>query len=264
MKTKASQTGRGPFVSSQIPEGSRYELSDGHAIYCAPTGARGSQSNLVGGAVLDTDPAVESAGVDTGFSPEPGMLRAPDIAVGNVPNEPGWVRGVPPLAVEYADVGQDEAELHAKIAELLNAGTRYVWVVRLVGPRRVEVHESGKPVRIVTGGDDLAAPGVLKNRVPVEALYDREAAHEQVLRNLLQRKGYESLEALRNEGKIEGKIEGVLVGRIESVQAALETRGIPLTEKARERLSRCRDLDVLDRWLRRAITMQAGADEILD
>ena len=43
---------------------------------------------------------------------EPGTLHAPDVAVGNVADEPGWVTGkAPPLAVEYADTGQDEAEL---------------------------------------------------------------------------------------------------------------------------------------------------------
>ena len=72
-------------------------------------------------------------------------MRAPDIAVGNVPDEPVLVRGIPPLAVEYADVGQDEADLQAKIRTLLDAGTRFVWVVRLTGVRRVEVYQPGAP-----------------------------------------------------------------------------------------------------------------------
>jgi len=256
MGTKASESGPGPFRAHQIPTGSRYELSDGHAIYCAPTGARGSQSNLVGGAVLDSDPQVDSSGVDAGFSPEPNTLRAPDIAIGNVPNEPGWVKGVPPLAVEYADTGQDEAELQAKIRELLDAGTRYVWVVRLVGPRRVEVHERDAPLRLVAEGETLTAPGVLRNPVPVKALYDRSAAHEQVLRNLLQRQGYDSLDAVRDEGKIEGKIEALL--------ATLEVRQIAVTEEQRTRISACRDMETLNRWFRRAITVAGDATEIFD
>src|SRR5262249_38461752 len=158
----------------------------GHTVHCLPTGGRGSRSNLVGGLVLETDPAVECAGVDTGFSPEPDMLRAPDIAVGNIPDAPGWVAGVPPLAVEYADSGQEEEKLQRKIDDLLDAGTRFVWVVRLNGPRRVEVYEPGIPARSVPPGQMLTAPGVLKNAVPVEALYDRETAHEATLRNLLQ------------------------------------------------------------------------------
>ncbi len=46
--------------------------------------------------------------------------------------------------VEYADTGQDEADLATKIQELLAAGTRHIWVVRLTGPRRVEIHETGR------------------------------------------------------------------------------------------------------------------------
>ena len=48
---------------------------------------------------------VEEAGFDAGYSPDEGTLRAPDIAVGNVPQQLGWIRGAPALAVEYASVG---------------------------------------------------------------------------------------------------------------------------------------------------------------
>jgi hypothetical protein len=41
---------------------------------------------------------------------------------------------------------------------------------------------------------------VLQNPVPVEALYDRSAAHEVALNNLLQREGYRDLDAVRAEG----------------------------------------------------------------
>jgi hypothetical protein len=43
----------------------------------------------------------------------------------------------------------------------------------------------------------LTAPGILRNPVAVRALYDRDAAHEAVLRNLLQRHGYQDLDAVR-------------------------------------------------------------------
>ena len=102
---------RGPFTADQIRQGDPYELSNGHPIRCMGTGGRGSDASAVGAAVLKSDPDVEEAGVDTGYSPKPGILRAPDVAVGNVPKQPGWVEGVPPLAVEYADTGQDEADL---------------------------------------------------------------------------------------------------------------------------------------------------------
>jgi Uma2 family endonuclease len=202
---------KGPFKAEYLRSGDPYELSEGHAILCLPTGGRGSLANLLGGSMLDSDPAAEAAGVDTGFSPEPGTLRAPDVAVGAIPDTPGWVKGVPALAVEYADSGQDEVALAEKIADLLEAGTRMIWVVRLSGPRCVEVHQPRQPMQLYRSGQRLEAPGVLKNPVPVDALYDREAAHEVTLRNLLQRRGYADLEAVRAAGAAQGQIDGSIV-----------------------------------------------------
>jgi hypothetical protein len=194
----------GPYRAEDIRPGEPYELSDGYKIECMGTGQRGSRSNLTGGMVLDTDPTAPPAGVDAGVSPVPSMLRAPDIAVGGLANEPGWSTTAPPLCVEYADRGQDEASLQQKIVELLRCGTRFVWVVRLTGLRRVEVHEPGKAMRTALADETLDAPGLLKNPVPVDALFDREAAHRHTLKNLLQREGYEDLDDVKDAGLREG------------------------------------------------------------
>ena len=209
MAKSSLQPGSGPFRADQLRSGDPYELSNGHPISCLPTGGRGGKAANVGGGVLASDPAVQDVGVDTGFSPSPEILRAPDLSVGEIPDQPGWVQGAPPLAVEYADTGQDEADLRTKIRELFAAGTRYIWVVRLTGPRRVEVHQPGQKMRIAHPGEQLEAPGILANPVPVEALYDREAARRVIFRNLLQREGYASLEkTIRAEGEIEGLRRG--------------------------------------------------------
>ena len=50
-----------------------------------------------------------------GYAIDERNLRAPDLAVGNVPSRHGWVTGVPPLALECADEGGDEAELQKRI-----------------------------------------------------------------------------------------------------------------------------------------------------
>ncbi|MEE8585190.1 MAG: hypothetical protein V3T83_10100 [Acidobacteriota bacterium] len=255
---------RGPHRADQIRSGDPWELSNGHRIDCFPTGSQGGQANLVGGAVLDSDPDVDSSGVDVGCSPSPEMLRAPDVSVGNVPNQPGWAPEAPPLAVEYADRGQDEGVLKARIRDLFAAGTRFVWVVRLTGPRRVEVLEAGRSMRLFNPGDQLRAPGILKNPVPVEALYDRDAAHEATLRNLLQRRGYESLEAVqavakaegrtegKAEGRAEGKAEGKAEGQREAILVVLAARGLEISEKDRTILKASGDSAQLERWLRKA------------
>lgn len=245
---------RGPFHADQLRPGDPYELSNGHPIHCLPTGSRGGRATNVGGGVLASDPAVQDVGVDIGFSPSPEILRAPDLSVGEMPDEPGWVHGVPPLAVEYADTGQDEAELRIKIQELLAAGTRYVWVVRLTGPRRVEVHQPGEKMRIANPGEQLVASGILANPVPVEALYDREAANRVIFRNLLERQGYASLDEVRAEGEIEGLRKAIV--------AVLAGRGLAPGDDLRTALSNADDPAALESALRLAATTSA-ADEIL-
>jgi hypothetical protein len=249
-------------------------------MVCLPTGGRGSRANLLGGQVLGSDPDVESAGVDTGFAPTEDTLRAPDVAVGNVPDEPGWVHGVPPLAVEYADTGQDEQDLVTKIHDLLAAGTRFLWVVRLTGPRRVEIHEQDQPMRVVYPGETLHAPGILRNPVPVDALYDPKEANQATFRNLLQRQGYDSIDAILAEGKAEGKMEGKaegkaegkleglaegeVSGRLQALQQALfevvSARGFRLSEQHRALIEACTDLEQLSQWLRGAVTATSDAE----
>jgi hypothetical protein len=179
--------------------------------------------------------------------------------VGNVPDAPGWVPGVPPLAVEFADTGQDENDLKDKIRDLLDAGTQHVWVVRLAGPRCVEVHQPGRAVRIATTGEQLLAPGVLKNPVPVDSFFDRNVAHEVTLRNLIQRKGYESLEEAINKGRAEGEVRG----RAEALLALMAARGLGPSEKVEAMIRASTNSNELDVWIARAATV-SSTDEIFN
>lgn len=244
-----------PTQAEDLRPGDPHELSNGHLIECLPTGARGSRANLLGGSVLDSDPAVETAGVDTGFSPNPSTMRAPNIAVGNIPDTPGWAKGAPPLAVEYADRGQDEAELTQKIVDLFEGGTQLVWVVRLQGPRQVEVHERGREMRTVRPGETLTAPGILRNPVPVEALYEREAAHEATLQNLLQRKGFASLLDVQEEGR--------LTQARAALKRLLTRRGLPLNPEIDARITACTDRAILERWFDQAVTATSPEEALL-
>lgn len=53
-------------------------------------------------------------------------------------------------------------------------------------------------------------------------------------------------EELRDEGRAEGRAEDVLT--------VLAERGIDVPEAVRERVTGCGDVEVLGRWLRRAVT----------
>ena len=251
----------GPVRASQIHPGERYELSGGRRVSCAPGGGSHSNSNTLGASVVTWDPLVKESGVDAGYSPTPTVLRAPDVAVGNVPNAPGWIEGAPSLAIEYADVGQDEGALEQKIRDLLAAGTKFLWVVRLAGPRRVEVYEPHAPMRTALPGDHLAAPGVLKNAVLVEALYDRDEAERATLTNLIQRRGYESLEDALAKGREQGRKEG-----LSSLRATLRRifayRNIALSPDDSARIDACHDPATLERWSAEALSASSAEDAL--
>jgi hypothetical protein len=159
---------------------------------------------------------------------------------------------VPPLAVEYADTGQDEPQLVAKIQDLLGAGTRFVWVVRLTGPRRVEVYQVGQPMQLVQPGGMLEAPGILANPVPVEALYGPQVSAEVSFRNLLQRHGYPSLEAVKAQGEADALRAAIL-----DVFAA---RDLTVEKDVQTMIADCEDPELLRRWHRQAITAASSAE----
>lgn len=238
----------GPFRAHHLHGKSQYEIVDGHPVRGLPTGRDGAGAVLDGGRVIASDPKVKRAGIDPGYAPDDLNLRAPDVAIIPEKGGPGWIPGVPEFAIEYAGIGQDEAELQGKIGELLARGTKVLWVVRLVGPRRVEVYVPGEAVRLVGPGDALTAPEFLANPVPVEALWDSDAADRATLRNLLERFGYRDPEAIREEGREEGAISALRA----SLRAVMRARSLPLDEVHGSRIAEERDPDVLRRWLERA------------
>ncbi len=77
MSEKARYRHDGRFEADEIRDGDAYELSGGYPIRCLPTGGRGSDAAATGAAVLKSDPQVDAAGVETGYSPAPDTLRAP-------------------------------------------------------------------------------------------------------------------------------------------------------------------------------------------
>jgi Uma2 family endonuclease len=272
----------GPFRSDQIHEGDHYELSDGHAIHCMTAGRRHGGAHAAGAMTLATAAATpQQTGIDVGVSfNDRKNLRAPDIVVGLELDAPGWAGDAPPLAVEYADAGQDEAELQQKIVELLALGTRQIWVVRLTGPLRVEVYQPDAPMRLVDADGELAAPGILLQAVPVRALIDHEIAVEATLHNILARKGYRDLAEVRAEGHSAGVAEGVAQGIVQGVAQGVSEgvarhnaescaharallrahhadRGWTLSPALQARLDGCDDLPTLMRWL-----TQVGAADV--
>ena len=149
-------------------------------------------------------------------------------------------------------------------------------MVRLTGLMRVEVHEPGKRMRTALPGDMLTAPGVLKNSVPVEALYERDAAERATFTNLLQRRGYDDLDAVLAEGREEGRKEarevarevarkegreeGLLRAKRDALLRVLDRRQLGITPKISAAIAACSDAAQLDAWLDSAIVASSASE----
>jgi hypothetical protein len=66
------------------------------------------------------------------------------------------------------------------------------------------------------------------------------------------------------ESLAQGREEGVVTGRAQSVLRVLAGRHVPVSEAVRERVLACGDLEVLDAWLDRALSVGEAEDLFAD
>ncbi len=62
------------------------------------------------------------------------------------------------------------------------------------------------------------------------------------------------------KGRTEGRTEGNAEGEARAVLSVLDARGITVPTEARERIAGCRDVDLLDEWIRRAVSADSVDD----
>ncbi|WP_203186653.1 hypothetical protein [Streptomyces pratensis] len=106
--------------------------------------------------------------------------------------------------------------------------------------------------------DDIAAPIV---ELTAQGLGNRPAAQQ--WRNLVAVDLSFYISPLSEEIRDEGRAEGEARGRAEDILLVFDERGINVPDGIRSRITGCRDLEVLRRWLRRAATA-TSADGIFD
>ncbi len=105
-------------------------------------------------------------GSDAGFVlfDEPPTVRAPDVAFvarDRLTFDPKrFAPLAPDLAVEIVSPSNTVSEIHGKVMDYLDAGTRVVWVVD-PGSRSVTVYRARDDVQWLTGDDDLDGEPVL-------------------------------------------------------------------------------------------------------
>jgi Uma2 family endonuclease len=162
------------------------ELVNGVIIPMSPAGG---QHHIVAGTLLNRlfnhveahelgDVFPDNAGYHL---PIPGRardtVRSPDVsfvAAGRLPVVPkGFMRLAPDLAAEVLSPDNTAAEMGARIADYLAAGTRLVWVVD-PDRRTVAVYSASAPVRWLGPADALDGGDVVPGfALPVAALFRR-------------------------------------------------------------------------------------------
>jgi Uma2 family endonuclease len=169
----------------RMPEdGWRYELVRGVLRRMSPAGYHHGRIALrIGGSLGQhvDDAALGAAyGAETGFRLEENTVRAPDAAFVRTdrlprPSGPGFFPGAPDLAVEVISPTDTYSQVHEKVLDWLDAGTRMVLVVD-PDCRVVTVYHARDDVRVLTEGESIDGGGVVPGwRLPLAELF---ATHE--------------------------------------------------------------------------------------
>lgn len=93
----------------------------------------------------------------------------------------------------------------------------------------------------------------LARPLPVKALLDAAVASREVVR-ALEAKGEPEIAAIKARGEARGRAEGEATGRAVAILVLLEQRGLEVSAEQRARILGCRDLAMLESWLRRAVS----------
>lgn len=176
MRAEAAATQQALMTAEEfydLPDhGGLAELVRGEVIEMPPEGSESSAVGYKIGYLLGAHVLPRKAGVmfaaQGGFllARDPDVVRAPDVAFvararlpeGRVPRR--FLELAPDLAVEVVSPSDRSADIEAKVADYLEAGTRLVWVI-FPEQRRVRVQTTLAEARWLSEDDTLTGDPVL-------------------------------------------------------------------------------------------------------
>ncbi|GBF80888.1 Uma2 family endonuclease [Aphanothece sacrum] len=154
-------------------EGNRYEYVDGKLIFVANSGVEHGYLALTLGYFLTGFVRTHKLGVtcdsSTAFKMQTGNKRSPDLAfiakerlqgLKRLPK--GFFEGAPDLAVEIISPNNTFEEIHNKLVEYFENGTRLTWVI-LPDEESVLVYHKPKPSKLLQLEDSLDGEDVIPN-----------------------------------------------------------------------------------------------------
>ncbi len=165
-----------------LPDGDRYELINGELITVGNSGMEhGNLGAFLAGAIefhVRSRKLGATCDSSTAFTMKSGNRRSPDVSfvsrerlqgLKRLPK--GYLQGAPDLAVEIISPSNTFEEIHNKIVEYFDNGSRLVWVVH-PDEKSVLVYHQPEPDRLLTTSDYLNGEDVIPDfSLPVAALF---------------------------------------------------------------------------------------------
>ncbi|MFT3764828.1 MAG: Uma2 family endonuclease [Minicystis sp.] len=244
-----------------MPE-SRFEIIDGKVEHVPPADqAHGSRHSKISALLELYAAATYDVALDMLTRTSTKGDMAPDASVYPAAEDPETGgRQLEELAFEVVST---ERLAHAakKVRALAGRGVRRIFAVDVERRRALEWS------RQTDAWEILPTDGVIEDRalalpLPLSALVEAAKADDAVAQALLAKKNPVIEEALRAREK-RGALQGRLEGKVASLLAILEGRGLRVSKKAEARIRAATDEATLDRWIQRALRVKS-ADKLFD
>jgi Uma2 family endonuclease len=152
-------------------DGNRYEVVNGELVAVGSAGAKHgyyvSLIHILLGAYVRSQKLGFTFDADTSFKMKSGNRRSPDCSffskerlrsLGGIPK--GYIEGAPDLAIEVLSEANTVGEIHDKIVEYFENGSRLVWVIH-PEEKYVLVYRQPEPAALKRPGDILEGEEVI-------------------------------------------------------------------------------------------------------
>ena len=152
-------------------DGNRYEVVNGELVTVGSAGAKHgyyvSLIHILLGAYVRSQKLGFTFDSDTSFKMKSGNRRSPDCSffskerlrsLGGIPK--GYIEGAPDLAIEVLSEANTVGEIHDKIVEYFENGSRLVWVIH-PEEKYVLVYRQPEPAALKRPGDILEGEEVI-------------------------------------------------------------------------------------------------------
>jgi Uma2 family endonuclease len=168
-----------------LPDGHRYEIVHGELIDMGSAGAKHGYIAIILSSALFAVVMAQKLGAlfdsSTAFKMKNSNKRSPDISFfakerlqGMTELPTGFLEGAPDLAVEVLSPGNTVEEIHDKLVEYFENGTRLAWVIH-PSEKYVLVYRSAQePDRLLKSADSLDGEDVIPGfTLPVADLFQK-------------------------------------------------------------------------------------------